>query len=278
MCTKSPTSAEHCALLTGGPARHGSCFANFHSFNSLLSCFSSAFQTAEEGHTVGQADSASCHAEDLCNGIWWSMAAGKTQLKWATFSKHGACCSSLTWKWCRKYKSTFLFVLASWEMLFSQQCFGVAARQSCSCCALPLWLAGSRGMQEVEWSQVVSTGLPYSCKTQHHLVHTWSKQVNQAGKSCLTSYHQLLTMSTPFEEAAMLLVSIPTRMNAGDIYSGGDFLSSLRRHRTQSFQTKALVAFWKIHLSVSLLKVEEGRNNKNTPLMKLLLNESFAAW
>lgn len=109
MCTKSPTSAEHCALLTGGPARHGSCFANFHSFNSLLSCFSSAFQTAEEGHTVGQADSASCHAEDLCNGIWWSMAAGKTQLKWATFSKHGACCSSLTWKWCRKYKSTFFF-------------------------------------------------------------------------------------------------------------------------------------------------------------------------
>lgn len=92
MCTKSPTSAEHCALLTEGPARHGSCFANFHSFklNSLLSYFSSAFWTGEEGHTVGQANSASCSA-DLCNGIWWSMAVGKTRLKWPTYFQQTWC-------------------------------------------------------------------------------------------------------------------------------------------------------------------------------------------
>lgn len=118
MCAKSPASAEHCALLTEGPARHGSCFANFHSLklNSLLSYFSSASWTGKEGHTAGQANSASCRsAEDLCNGIWWSTAVGKTQLKWPTFSKHGAHYSSLTWKWCRKYDGTFPFVSACWE-------------------------------------------------------------------------------------------------------------------------------------------------------------------
>lgn len=99
-----------------------------------------------------------------------------------------------------------------------------------------------KGIQEVEWSDVVSI------------------------LGCLISAGYSTAWSTVgINGSVRLLVSIPTRVTAADIYSGGDLFSGLGRPGRWSSQTKALVAFWKIHLSVSLLKTRGNKHNKILP-------------
>lgn len=275
MCTKSPTSAEHCALLTEGPARHGSSFANFHSFklNSSCSYFSSAFRTGKEGHMVGQENSASCSAEDVCKGIWRSTAAGKAQLKRPTARKHGAYCSSLTWKWCRQHESTFLFVSACWENVLPASGALGAARRSCSCCALPHGWHGQGGVQGLGWSEVVSV---QGC-------------INPAGSSTgwpTRGANGSIGLVTNNSAAAHHVYAAWRGSNAfglhpyqGDSWQhlfSDDFLGGLRRPVRWSPQTRPLVAFWKIQL-FPCWKQKRGKT-KSPPLPKLLCNESFAAW
>lgn len=260
MCTKSPTSAEHCALLTEGPARHGSCFANFHSFklNSSCSYFSSAFWTGKEGHTVAQANSTSCSAEDVCKGIWWSTAVGKTQLKWPTVRKHDAYCLPLAWKWCRKQESTFLFASACWEKVLPA--WGLHDGHVLAVCYPTVGmdkegykgLGGQRG-----WASRAALILQDAALVGPHVV-----QMGQSG--WWLTIHQLITMSTLPEEVAMVLVSIPTGVTSWRHLFPDDFLSGLRRPVRWSPQTRALVAFQKIQLFVSLLRAEERK--KKVPL------------
>lgn len=56
------------------------------------------------------------------------------------------------------------------------------------------------------------------------------------------------------------------------------FLSGPRRPGRQSSQTKALVAFWKTHLSVSLLKVERGKKSPFTEVVMQWVICSTRRW
>lgn len=81
------------------------------------------------------------------------------------------------------------------------------------------------------------------------------------GSIKLMNDHPFLPASSPhLEGAAVLVVSIPTQMDG--IYTSGDCFSGLRRPGRLGSQTRALVAFWKIQLFVSLLKVEQGEELK----------------
>lgn len=265
MCTKSPTSAEHCALLTKGPARHGSCFANFHSFklNSSCSYFSSAFWTGKEGHTVGQANSTSCSAEDVCKGIWWSTAVGKTQLKWPTVRKHDAYCSPLAWKWCRKQESTFLFVSACWEKVLPAS--GLHDGHVLAVC-YPMvgmdkegykGLGGQRG-----WASRAALILQDAALVGPHVV-----QMGQSG--WWLTIHQLITMSTLPEEVAMLLVSIPTGVTADDIYSLMPFSVALGDLRGEAPKQEL---WWPFKRFSSLFPCwEQKRGKKKSPFTEVVM-------
>lgn len=194
MCTKSPASAERCALLTEGPARHGSCFANFHSFNSPLSCFSSAFRTAEEGHSgTGK----------LC--LLSRRGSSQRQLMKHGSGQNSAEVANVQQTWClllvahlkvmREVQEHFSFCSCfSWNAFPASGALGLLHGDDVLAVRYPCGWQGQGGCKRFEWSQVVSTRLPYSCRTQHHLVHTWSGwwvMPHQLPTSCSPCLHLL---------------------------------------------------------------------------------------